>query len=333
MTPSTITFPALLQNFFRRRLVAECGASAHTIASYRDTFELLLRYAEKQSGRTPSALNLEDLDAPVVLSFLDHLETERSCCPRTRNLRLTAIRSFMRYASVRDPTCLPVAQRVLAISGKRFDRPVLGFLSHEEVQALLDAPDRNTWSGKRDAALFAVMYNTGARVSEMIRMRVADVLVDRAHAVHLHGKGRKQRVIPLWKSTVAQLHTWFEQIDRQPQAPVFPNRAGNPMSRSGVENRLRVAITKASLRCPSLRGRAISPHTVRHATAMQLLRSGVDITVIAMWLGHEDTATTHQYIEADLAMKEAALKRMDAPSSKPVIFKARDRLLAFLETL
>jgi integrase/recombinase XerD len=331
MTP--ITFPALLQDFFRRRLVAECGASAHTIASYRDTFELLLRYAEKHSGRTPSALNLEDLDAPVVLSFLDHLETERSCCPRTRNLRLTAIRSFMRYASVRDPASLPVAQRVLAISGKRFDRPVLGFLSHEEVQALLDAPDRTTWSGQRDAALFAVMYNTGARVSEMIRLRVADVLVDRAHAVHLHGKGRKQRVIPLWKSTVAQLHTWFEQIDRQPQAPVFPNRAGNPMSRSGVENRLRVAITKASLRCPSLRGRAISPHTVRHATAMQLLRSGVDITVIAMWLGHEDTATTHQYIEADLAMKEAALKRMDAPSSKPVIFKARDRLLAFLEAL
>ena len=317
MTPSTITFPALLQDFFRRRLVAECGASAHTIASYRDTFELLLRYAEKHAGRTPSALNLQDLDAPVVLSFLDHLETERSCCPRTRNLRLTAIRSFMRYASVRDPACLPVAQRVLAISGKRFDRPVLGFLSQEEVQALLDAPDRTTWSGQRDAALFAVMYNTGARVSEIIRLRVADVLVDRAHAVHLHGKGRKQRVIPLWKSTVAQLHTWFEQIDRQPQAPVFPNRAGNPMSRSGVENRLHLAITKASLRCPSLRGRAISPHTVRHATAMSLLRSGVDITVIAMWLGHEDTATTHQYIEADLAMKEAALRRMDAPSSKP----------------
>ena len=271
MTPSIITFPALLQDFFRRRLVAERGASAHTIASYRDTFELLLRYVEKQSGRTPSALNLQDLDAPVVLSFLDHLETERSCCPRTRNLRLTAIRSFMRYASVRDPTCLPVAQRVLAISGKRFDRPVLGFLSRDEVQALLDAPDRTTWSGQRDAALFAVLYNTGARVSEMIRLRVSDVLVDRAHAVHLHGKGRKQRVIPLWKSTVAQLHTWFDQIDRRPEAPVFPNRAGRPMSRSGVENRLRVAITKASLRCPSLRGRAISPHTVRHYISFQTM--------------------------------------------------------------
>jgi integrase/recombinase XerD len=333
MTPPSISFPALLQDFFQRRMVAERGASAHTIASYRDTFELLLRYAEQRTGRTPSALTLRDLDAPVILSFLDHLESARSCCPRTRNLRLTAVRSFMRYVSVRDPTSLPVAQRVLAIAGKRFDRPLLGFLSREEVQALLDAPDRTTWSGQRDATLFAVLYNTGARVSEITRLRVADVLLDRAHAVHLHGKGRKERVIPLWKSTVAQLHTWLRRIDRQPEAPVFPNRTGKPMSRSGVEHRLRVAITEASLRCPSLRGRAISPHTVRHATAMHLLQSGVDITVIAMWLGHEDTATTHQYIEADIAMKEAALRRMDAPSSKPVRFKAHDRLLAFLEAL
>jgi integrase/recombinase XerD len=233
----------------------------------------------------------------------------------------------------RDPAALPVAQRVLAITGKRFDRPILGFLSREEVQAVLDAPDRSTWSGQRDATLFAVLYNTGARVSEMIRLRVADVLLDRAHAVHLHGKGRKERVIPLWKSTVTQLRIWFEHIDGRPEAPVFPNRAGKPMSRSGVEHRLQVAITKASIHCPSLRSRAISPHTVRHATAMHLLQSGVDITVIAMWLGHEDTATTHQYIEADLAMKEAALRRMDAPSSKPIRFKASDRLLTFLEAL
>ena len=333
MTPPGISFPTLLQDFFQRRMVAERGASAHTIASYRDTFELLLRYLERRTRRTPSALVLQDLDAPVILAFLDHLETIRRCSPRTRNLRLTAIRSFMRYASVRDPASLPVAQRVLAISSKRFDRPILGFLSREEVQALLDAPDRTTWSGQRDATLFAVLYNTGARVSEMIRLRVADVLLDRAHAVHLHGKGRKERVIPLWKSTVAQLQAWFEHIDRRPEAPVFPNRAGKPMSRSGVEHRLHVAITKASIQCPSLCGRAISPHTVRHATAMHLLQSGVDITVIAMWLGHEDTATTHQYIEADLAMKEAALRRMDAPSSKPTRFKASDRLLAFLEAL
>jgi site-specific recombinase XerD len=333
MTPPGIPFPTLLQDFFQRRMVAERGSSAHTIASYRDTFELLLRYLERRTGRAASALVLQDLDAPVILAFLDHLETARSCGPRTRNLRLTAIRSFMRYASVRDPASLPVAQRVLAIAGKRFDRPLLGFLSREEVQALLDAPDRTTWSGQRDATLFAVLYNTGARVSEVIRLRVGDVLLDRAHAVHLHGKGRKERVIPLWKSTVAQLRTWFERIDRRPEAPVFPNRAGKPMSRSGVEQRLEVAITKASVRCPSLRGRDISPHTVRHATAMHLLQSGVDITVIAMWLGHEDTATTHQYIEADLAMKEAALRRMDAPSSRPIRFKASDRLLAFLEAL
>jgi integrase/recombinase XerD len=333
MTPPGIPFPALLQEFFQRRMVAERGASAHTIASYRDTFELLLRYLERRTRRTPSALLLPDLDAPVILAFLDHLETARSCGPRTRNLRLTAIRSFMRYASVRDPASLPVAQRVLAIAGKRFDRPILGFLSREEVQALLDAPDRTTWSGQRDATLFAVLYNTGARVSEMIRLRVADVLLDRAHAVHLHGKGRKERVIPLWKSTVTQLRAWFEQIDRRPEAPVFPNRTGKPMSRSGIEHRLQVAIAKASTRCPSLRSRPISPHTVRHATAMHLLQSGVDITVIAMWLGHEDTATTHQYIEADLTMKEAALRRMDAPSSKPIRFKASDRLLAFLEAL
>ena len=333
MSPPSISFPTLLQDFFQRRMVAERGASAHTIASYRDTFELLLRYLERRTRRTPSALVLQDLDASVILAFLDHIETARRCCPRTRNLRLTAVRSFMRYASVRDPASLPVAQRVLAISSKRFDRPILGFLSREEVQALLDAPDRTTWSGQRDATLFAVLYNTGARVSEVIRLRVADVLLDRAHAVHLHGKGRKERVIPLWKSTVAQLQAWFEHIERRPEAPVFPNRAGKPMSRSGVEHRLHVAITKASLQCPSLCGRAISPHTVRHATAMHLLQSGVDITVIAMWLGHEDTATTHQYIEADLAMKEAALRRLDAPSSKPTRFKASDRLLAFLDTL
>ncbi len=333
MTTPGIPFPTLLQDFFHRRMVAERGASAHTIASYRDTFELLLRYLERRTRKTPSALVLQDLDAPVILAFLDHLETDRHCSARTRNLRLTAIRSFMRYASVRDPASLPVAQRVLAISSKRFDRPVLGFLSREEVQALLDAPDRSTWSGKRDATLFSVLYNTGARVSEVIRLRVADVLLDRAHAVHLHGKGRKERVIPLWKSTAAQMQAWLEHIDRRPEAPVFPNRAGKPMSRSGIEQRLQAAIAKASTRCPSLRSRAISPHTVRHATAMHLLQSGVDITVIAMWLGHEDTATTHQYIEADLAMKEAALKRMDAPSSKPARFKAGDRLLAFLEAL
>jgi integrase/recombinase XerD len=326
-------FPALLHDFFQRRLVAERGASAHTIASYRDTFQLLLRYAEQRTGRTPSALTLGDLDAPLVLAFLDQLETGRGNTERTRNLRLTAIRSFMRYASLRDPASLPVAQRVLAISAKRFDRPVLNFLTREEVQALLDAPDRGTWSGHRDAVLFTVLYNTGARISEVTGLRIADVLLDRATALHLHGKGRKDRVIPLWKSTAAQLRAWLELINRSPGAPVFPNRSGNRLTRSGAEQRLQAAISKASQRCPSLAARPISPHTLRHTTAMHLLQSGLDITIIALLLGHEDPATTHIYVEADLAMKEAALRRLDPPAGKPVRFTAGDRLLAFLESL
>lgn len=333
MRASTIAFPALVQAFFQRRLVAERGVSAHTLASYRDTFELLLRYAEHRTGRAPSALTLDDLTAPVVLAFLDHLESKRGNSPRTRNLRLTAIRSFMRYASVRDPAALPVAQGVLAIATKRVDHPVLGFLSREEVQALLRAPDRTTWSGQRDAVLFAVLYNTGARVSEVTGLRVADVLVDRAAAVHLHGKGRKERVIPLWKGTATQVRAWCGCLDGTPDTPVFPNRAGHRLSRSGVEHRLQLAIRTASAKCPSLLARPISPHTLRHTTAMHLLQAGVDITVIALWLGHEDPATTHRYIESDLAMKEAALRRVDAPTASPVRFKAHDRLLAFLEAL
>lgn len=333
MRPPEIAFPVLLQDFFHRRLVAERGASAQTIASYRDTFEILLRFAEKRTGRPPSTLTLADLDAPAVLAFLDHLEAERGNCPRTRNLRLTAIRSFLRYASVREPASLPIAQRVLAIPSKRFDRPVLTFLSRDEVEALLDAPDRSTFSGQRDAVLFAALYNTGARVSELTGLRVADVLLDRQAALHLHGKGRKERVVPLWKSTAAHLRAWLPRIDRGPDAPVFPNRSGQRLTRSGVENRLRMALAVASKRCPSLATRRISPHTMRHTTAMHLLQSGVDITVIAMWLGHEDPATTHLYVEADLTMKEAALRRVEDPSPKPLRFRAGDRLLAFLDAL
>ena len=228
MTSVERAFPALLQEFFHRRLIAQRGASAHTIASYRDTFTLFLGYAAQRTGRTPSALTLSDLDAPMVLDFLDHLETQRGNSARTRNLRLTAIRSFMRYASLREPTLLPVAQRVLAIPVKRFDRPVLGYLSRDEITAVIDAPDRFTWSGQRDAVLFAVLYNTGARVSEITRLHVADVLLDRESSLLLHGKGRKERVVPLWKSTAAQLRRWLPRIDKNPDAPVFPNRAGKP---------------------------------------------------------------------------------------------------------
>ena len=254
MTSVERAFPALLQDFFHRRLVAQRDASAHTIAGYRDTFTLFLGYAAERTRRTPSALTLSDLDAPMVLGFLDHLETERGNSARTRNLRLTAIRSFMRYASLREPTLLAVAQRVLAIPVKRFDRPVLGYLSREEITAIIDAPDRFTWSGQRDAVLFAVLYNTGARVSEITRLHVADVLLDRASSLLLNGKGRKERVVPLWKSTAAQLWRWFPRIDRSPDAPVFPNRAGKPLSRSGSN------INCAS---PAERPRTVTPRSRR----------------------------------------------------------------------
>lgn len=335
MMPGKIRFPALLQDFFLRRLIAERGVSKHTIASYRDTFELLLGHIAQRTGRTPSALTIDDLDAPVILAFLDHLEIGRGNGPRTRNLRLTAIRSFMHYASIRDPTSLPVARRVLAIDAKRFDRPIIDFLSREEVDALLAAPDMTTWSGRRDAVLFTVLYNSGARVSEITGLTIGDILLDRACALQLRGKGRKERVVPLWKRTAAQLRAWFAEIDRSPEAPAFPNRLGKPMSRSGVEHRLQVAIRKASRHCPTLLKRRISPHTLRRTTAMHLLQSGVDVTVIALWLGHEDTATTHVYVEADLAMKEAALRHVKEPelARKSHRFKAPDRLLAFLETL
>jgi site-specific recombinase XerD len=328
-----IGFPQLVQDYFVRRLVAQRGASARTVESYRDAFELLLGFAEQRTGRPPSALSLADLDAPLVLDFLDHLETGRGNTARTRNARLAAIHSFMRYAAVRDPASLPVTARVLAIPAKRFDRPVLGYLTREQVTAILAAPDQRTWSGRRDAALLATGYNTGARVSELAELRVRDVLLDRQTAVHLHGKGRKQRVLPLWKTTAAQLRDWLSQISSAPGAPVFPNRAGKPLTRSGIRDRLDRAVTIAEQNCPSLRGQHVTPHTLRHSTAMHLLQSGTDLAVIALWMGHESPATTHQYLEADLATKQATLRRLEDPGSEAAPFQPGDALLTFLQNL
>ena len=333
MRPAEISFAALLQDFFVRRLVNERGASARTIESYRDAFELLLDFAERRKGKPPSSLSLADLDAPFVLDFLDHLEVDRGNSARSRNARLAAIRSFMRYAAVRDPTSLPIVQRVLAIATKRFDQPVLEFLSREEMQAILQAPDGNTWSGHRDAVLLATLYNTGARVSEITGLRVEHIVMSRETAVHLHGKGRKERVLPLWKSTATALRRWLDRAAMDANAAVFPSRTGAALSRSGVRERLARAVESATQRCPSLRGKRISPHTIRRSTAMHLLQSGVDISVIALWLGHADLATTHLYLEADIAMKEAALRRVEDPSPKTARFRAGDSLLAFLEGL
>ena len=333
MRTPQIGFGQLVQDFFLRRLVAQRGASARTIESYRDAFELLFGFVEDRTGKPPSALQLADLDAPFVLDFLDHLETERGNSVRTRNARLAAIHSFMRYASIRDPASLPTTQRVLAIPAKRFDRPVLGYLTREQVTAILAAPDRGTWSGHRDAVLLATAYNTGARVSELTGLQGRDVLLDRQTAVHLHGKGRKQRAIPLWTNTATELRGWLHRINSAPDAPVFPNRAGAPLTRSGVRDRLNRAVAIAEQRCPSLHGQHITPHTLRHSTAMHLLQSGTDLAVIALWLGHSSPAITHQYLEADLPTKEAALQRLADPSATPTRFHPSDRLLAFLDSL
>jgi integrase/recombinase XerD len=333
MRAPQIGFPQLLQDFFVRHLAGERGASARTTESYRDAFELLLGYAQQHTGRPPSSLQLADLDAPLVLGFLDYLQADRGNTVRTRNTRLAAIHSFMRYAARRDPASLPVTERVMAIPAKRFDRPVLGYLTREQVAAILDAPDRSTWSGHRDAVMFATFYNTGARVSEITGLQVRHVLLGSQTAVHLHGKGRKQRTIPLWKTTARDLRSWLAEIPGSPAAPVFPNRAGSPLTRSGVRDRLDRAVAAAGKHCPALQGQPVTPHTLRHSTAMHLLQSGTDLAVIALWLGHSSPAVTHQYLEADIAAKEAVLQRLGDPGRPPTRFQPGDQLLAFLKGL
>jgi site-specific recombinase XerD len=331
--PASIGFPALMQEFFCQRLIAQRNVSPSTVASYRDGFRLLLSFAEKRLHKTPSAMNFTDFDAPMVLEFLDYIERERGNAARSRNLRLTAIRSFMRFASQRDPTILPTAQRVLAIPTKRFDRPMVGFLSRDEIEVIQNAPNPARWSGRRDRVLIATLYNTGARVSEIVGVRRRDLTLDRSPFICLHGKGRKERSVPLWRATTAALRAWLAHLPQSPDQPIFPNRAGHAMTRSGVETRLDAAVQAAQQKCPTLRGRRISPHVLRHTTAMHLLQAGVDITVIALWLGHESTATTHLYVEADLQMKERALAKVPAPEVSAGRYKPGDTLLAFLEGL
>ncbi|MCG8554148.1 MAG: site-specific integrase [Proteobacteria bacterium] len=328
------SFTVLVQDFFGSRLINERNVSPRTIASYRDTFRLLFRYAEKRLKNAPVELLLADLDANFVLGFLNHLERVRGNSARTRNVRLAAIRSFMRYASFRDPSVLPVVQRVLAIPLKRFERPLIGFLSREEIEAILSAPDCSTWTGHRDQMLLRTMYNTGARVSEIVALRVADVSLGTNAHVRISGKGRKERTIPLWRSTSKALKSWLSaHLRLEGRAPLFTNRRIEPLSRSGVEDRLRVAVRAAAETCLPLAERRVSPHIIRHTTAMHLLQSGVDITVIALWLGHESPATTHQYVETDLMMKERALARLQEAPATPTRYRASDTLLQFLNSL
>ncbi len=335
MTPSgkSPSFTTLVQEYFCDRLVQQQNVSANTVASYRDTFRLLLQYLKERTQKEPANLTLADLDAPAVLAFLSDLESQRQNVVRTRNARLAALHSFMKYAGARDPTALPIVQRVLAIPSKRFDRPLLGFLTREEVEAIIAAPDCLTWSGRRDRALLTVMYNTGARVSEAIGLGRGHVMLAPTRSVHIHGKGRKQRQVPLWKTTAVLLTDWLKVIPMDPQTPLFPNRFGRAVSRSGVEDRLEEAVVVAAQRCPSLLEKNVSPHTLRHTTAMHLLQSGVDITVIAFWLGHESPETTHQYVEADMALKQRALDSLEELPAHKGTFQPGPKLLKFLDGL
>jgi len=323
----------ILQLFFYQRLIQQRRVSHRTVTSYRDTFRLLLSFAEQQLGRSASKLCLADVDVNLVLEFLDHLEVQRHNCIRSRNVRLAAIRSFLKYAALQEPSALAQIQRVLAIPMKRFDRPMVGFLTREEMEVIINAPDTATWSGQRDHALLATLYNTGARVSEIIAVKRRDVECENCTAVHLHGKGRKERVVPLWKRTSTLLRKWMGQIAPDDQQSLFPNRFGQPMSRSGIEKRFQVMVQLAYPRCPHLRNKTVSPHVVRHSTAMHLLQAGVDLAVIALWLGHESIVTTHQYLEADLQMKEHALAALQPPQTAAMRFKPTVEVLAFLDAL
>ena len=335
--PTTVpSFAMLVQRFFAEHLTHHRAVSPRTVAAYRDTFRLLLQFAERHTGKSPISLKLVDLDSKLVLAFLDHLERDRKNGARSRNARLAALRSFLKYAAHHDLSALGVIERALAVPMKRFDRPMLGFLARQEVQAILDAPDTSTWAGQRDYALFTMLYNTGARVSEIIGLRVKNMILDTAPAVHLTGKGRKQRTVPLWRSTVTVMRAWKRRMgatEDKDSAPLFPNRSGRAMSRSNVTQRLALAVAAAAEQHPQLLARSISPHTFRHTTAMHLLQSGVDMAVIALWLGHESPSTTHMYIEADLTMKERALSRLQAPAKSAARYRAPDRLMQFLQGL
>ena len=333
-SPTTLSDLArLLQGFFCHYLIQQRQASPQTLRGYRDTFRLLLRFCEHYRGQPISELVLADLDAPLILAFLEDLETQRHNKVRSRNTRLAAIRSFLHYVALQEPSALPRIQSVLAIPMKRYDRPLVGCVSREEMEAILQAPDNQTWSGQRDRALLMTLYNTGARVSEIIAVRRIDLEIGQGQALHLHGKGRKERVVPLWKRTTRLLNAWSSRIGPEPQQPLFPNRFGQPLTRSGVTARLKQAVTTAAERFPSLKDKPISPHWVRHSTALHLLQAGVDITVIALWLGHERIETTHQYLEADLKMKERALATLQPPNITTSRYRPSNTLLAFLDSL
>jgi site-specific recombinase XerD len=326
-------FPGLLEAFFTDRLMRQRQASPHTIASYRDSFRLLLEFVSLRLKKAPSALLLDDLDAPLIGAFLDHLETERGISARTRNVRLAAIHSFFKYAAFQQPAHSALIQRVLAMPSKRYDRSVIEFLSRSEIDALVAAADQQTWIGRRDRALLLLAVQSGLRVSELVGLRCQDVVLGSGAHVRCQGKGRKERCTPLRKETVTLLRAWLREQNGPPANPLFPNVRGGQLSRDAVEDLLAKHVRTASLHCASLKQKRVSPHVLRHTAAMDLLQHGVDRSVIALWLGHESVETTQMYLHANLQLKEAALARTAPLNVRAGRYRPGDRLLASLKSL
>jgi site-specific recombinase XerD len=326
-------FPALLESFFTDRLISQRRASPHTVASYRDTFRLLLQFAEKDVGKQPSALTMGDLTTKFIGTFLDGLEKNRDNSARSRNLRLTAIRSFFRFASLECPEHSGQIQRVLAIPPKRHSKRLVDFLTGEEVEALLATPNQAAWLGRRDHALLQLAIQTGLRLSEITGLRQSNVELGRGAHVRCDGKGRKQRCTPLTRTTVKVLRTWIREQGSGDSNILFPNARGGQLSPDSVQHLVSKHAKAAAKRCPTLRKKRVTPHVLRHTTAMELLQSGVDRSVIAMWLGHESYETTQIYLDANLALKEEALKKTKPKGAKLARFKPKDQLLTFLKNL
>jgi site-specific recombinase XerD len=323
----------ILQAFFTDRLIAQRRASAHTITGYRDTFRLLLGFATTKTGKTPSALDIADLDAPMIASFLDHLERDRHNTARTRNWRLAAIHSLFAYAALAHPEHAAVIQRVLAVPDKRHERRLVTWLTEPEVDALLAAPDRSTWTGRRDHAMLVLAVQTGLRISELIGLSRGDVTLGAGPHVRCTGKGRKERATPLTRLTVAVLRGWLGEGPGQAHDPLFPTRTGTRLSHDAIEHRLAGYLTAARRNCPSLLGKHVTMHTMRHTCAMRLLQAGTDIAVIALWLGHEQIATANIYLHADMSQKERAIARVTPPGTAPGRYQPSDPLLSFLDGL
>jgi len=327
------SFPALVQLFFTEYLLAQRAVSPRTVACYRDALMLFLDFAGRKLGKAPTSLRLIDFQPDLILAFLHHLEHVRHNCVRSRNLRLTALRAFLKFAARRDVLSLHTVECALAVPMKRFERPMLGYLTHEEMLAVIGQPG-SSWTSQRDHLLLMMIYNTGARVSEILGVRVLDTVYDGAPCVHLQGKGRKQRSVPLWKSTAKEIRAWLRlNPGLRGEAALLPARNGQAMTRCNVTQRLDLAVARAAVSLPHLAKKKISPHTLRHATAMHMLQSGVRFEIIALWLGHESPNTTHRYVEANLAMKQQALARLEAPTTKMRRFQPPDELLRFLQTV